>query len=374
MKGSGTFRIASEQADFLQLQADWDRLYDANPRHSPFLAWGWVDAWLRHIAKDHVLQIITWEDGDGIVQFILPLHRVTGSGEIMLACSYGLDCSDNLGCICSPELEEKSAELTADAITHVYARSERVSFGFLDGTSAYHANLQAAMAARNRLTRIRPAAVSPAAELPDSWDDYLGRMSSNFRSQVRRAYRKIGGEGAPAFRSVDPSGAAEFVSDLIRLNRTRLQSKGRKSSAENAQFREFLSDAIPYMADRGLAWMDSIALEDEVLACALNFVHGKTVSFYMGGFEDKASRFRPGNALFAHVIQRAIERGFKRYDFLRGAEAYKYRWSAVDATMHTVVVYPNGLVRGTGAAILDDLWLNTRNRLKKLRKRVRGPG
>ena len=119
MKGSGTFRIASEQADFLQLQADWDRLYDANPRHSPFLAWGWVDAWLRHIAKDHELQIITWEDGDGIVQFILPLHRVTGSGEIMLACSYGLDCSDNIGCICSQELQEKSEELTEDDITNV---------------------------------------------------------------------------------------------------------------------------------------------------------------------------------------------------------------------------------------------------------------
>ncbi len=372
MNGSGTFRIVSERAGFLKLQADWERLFDANPRHSPFLAWGWVDAWLRHIAKDHELQVVTWEDDEGVVQFILPLHRLSNSRDVVLVCSYGADCSDHLGCICSPDLEGRSAELTADAIARYFDRGERVSFGFLDGTVTYHTELRAALEASNRSVRVRQAAPCPAAELPASWDEYLGRMSSNFRSQVRRAYRKISGADQPEFQSVDPSHAASFASDLIRLNRSRLQSKGDTSSLEQAHFREFLADVVPYMAKRGLAWMDSIVLDDEVLACALNLVHGRTVSFYMGGFDDNASRYRPGNALFAHVIQRAIDLGCDRYDFLRGDEPYKYRWSAVDAMTHSVVVYPRGLLRGRGAAVFDDVWLHTRNRLKSLRNKLRG--
>ena len=65
---SGSWHLATNQSEFLKLQSDWELLFQENPRHSPFLAWGWVNAWLRHIARPHELRITYLRDADGVVK------------------------------------------------------------------------------------------------------------------------------------------------------------------------------------------------------------------------------------------------------------------------------------------------------------------
>jgi len=377
MIDTGTWHLATKRAEFLDLQSDWDRIFHENARHSPFLSWGWVDAWLRHIARVHELRIIYWRDAGGITQYILPLHRPRnrfgfGSGSTMLVCSYGLDSSDNLGCLCVPELEDQSSELTADAIDYFFDRSDSISLRFLDSTGSFPWRLQEAMQSSGRKIKIRPDSTCPTAVLPASWDEFLRQLSSNFRSQVRRSYKQVGGDGQPKFRFVDPTESESFATELIRLNRSRIRAKGRTSSLESDGFRNFLSEVIPYLASQGISWMDTIERDGEVLGAALNFVHGDTVYFYMGGFDDKASKIRPGTALFALVIQRGIERGHSRYDFLRGDELYKYRWSATDVMMHSVAIYPRGFLRAHLASAADDIYLTARKFLRYARRQIRG--
>jgi len=150
-----------------------------------------------------------------------------------------------------------------------------------------------------------------------------------------------------------------------------MRAKGEVSSLEDEAFRTFLVEAIPYMASHGFAWMDSIERDDEALGSALNFVHGDSVYFYMGGFDDTAQKLRPGSALFALVIQRCIDGGYAEYDFLRGAEPYKYRWRARDVLTQRVVIYPRGLIRGHLASVVDDLYIATRELASRLRDLVR---
>ena len=292
----------------------------------------------------------------------------------MLVCGYGLDCSDNLGCLCAPELEHQSAELTASAIDYAFDRHDSISLGFLDSTGGFPSSLQKAMQSSGRKIRVRPDAACPTAELPGSWDGYLEQLSSNFRSQVRRSYKQIRGDGQPEFHYVEPTEAESFAGELVRLNRSRIQAKGETSSLEDECFRNFLNEVIPYMASQGIAWMDTIVRDSEVLGAALHFVHGDTVYFYMGGFDDKASKIRPGTALFALAMQRGIERGHSRYDFLRGDEPYKYRWSATDVITHNVAIYPCGFLRAHLASMVDDIYLTTYKFLKYSRRLIRGRG
>ena len=172
------------------------------------MSWGWVDAWLRHIAREHELQIIFWSDDSGIVQYILPLHRLTGrtgfrSKKIMLVCNYGLECSDNLGCLRAESLEDASAEMTAAAIQRFFGNRSSISLGFLDGRYDFPRRLEQSMAAHGRLARVRPDAVCPAVDLPADWDEYLGQLTYKFRSQVRRSCRKITGDEPPHHKRVE---------------------------------------------------------------------------------------------------------------------------------------------------------------------------
>lgn len=377
MDGSGTWKLANSRAEFLQLRPDWDRLFATNSQHSPFMSWGWVDTWLRHIAREHELQVVSWSDDSGVVQFILPLHRLAEgssvrSKRVMLVCNYGAECSDNLGCLRAEALEDVSAEMTAEAIQRFVGNRSSVSLGFLDGRNDFPRRLQQSMAGHGRLARVRPDAVCPAVSLPDDWDRYLGGLTSNFRAQVRRSCRNIAGDSSPHHQQIPAEHASDFVEDLIRLNRTRISAKGRSSSLEDSALRAFFKEAIPHMAAAGLAWLDVITDGDENHGVAVHFVHGDTVYFYLGGFDQSIQKLRPGTGLLGQVMQRAIENGQTRFDFLRGDESYKYRWGSSDVMTFNVTVYAKGPFRGHVAALLDDVYLYSRQTLKNVRNKLRG--
>ena len=94
----------------------------------------------------------------------------------------------------------------------------------------------------------------------------------------------------------------------------------------------------------------------------------------MGGFDDKARKIRPGIALFALAMQRGIDSGYTKYDFLRGEESYKYRWCATDVLTHNVSIYPAGFLGGYLAPMADDLYIAARKWLKYSRNLIKRRG
>ena len=77
--------------------------------------------------------------------------------------------------------------------------------------------------------------------------------------------------------------------------------------------------------------MYALALGGHLAAAFYGFhAAGRTI-FYLSGFDPAFARYSPGKLVVAHAIEQAIARDAARaFDFLRGAEAYKYAWGAVD--------------------------------------------
>jgi CelD/BcsL family acetyltransferase involved in cellulose biosynthesis len=189
--------------------------------------------------------------------------------------------------------------------------------------------------------------------LPSSWDEFLAQLSRNFRSQIKRQYKRILESDDLSFRTVNADDAEQFAEKLADLNRHRMRDKEKTSSAEDPRFRRFLVEVIPYMAGKGIAQMDILEQQGKAVGAALNFTHGETIYYYMGGFDKSITKLGPGNAIFSHVIQRGIENGFTKYDFLRGDEPYKYRWGAIDTPIQSLTIYPANRIRGNIAYAMD---------------------
>ena len=51
---------------------------------------------------------------------------------------------------------------------------------------------------------------------------------------------------------------------------------------------------------------------------------------YLGGFDPDLPRLSPGAQILHHAITEAIAEICREFHFLRGGEAYKYAWGAVD--------------------------------------------
>ena len=62
------------------------------------------------------------------------------------------------------------------------------------------------------------------------------------------------------------------------------------------------------------------------------------MGLYNSGFRPEAAALSPGLILLAHIIRDAIERGQRRFDFLRGEERYKYDFGPTPEDVSTVTI------------------------------------
>src|SRR5437016_215149 len=97
-------------------------------------------------------------------------------------------------------------------------------------------------------------------------------------------------------------------------------------------------------------------------AARAGFALGDTVYPYQSGRDPRWERGRVGTVLMSLMIRRAIERGYRRLDFLRGEEAYKAEWTETARPCYEVVVFRAGW---RGAVLRGFDWIA---------RRVRGAG
>jgi CelD/BcsL family acetyltransferase involved in cellulose biosynthesis len=76
--------------------------------------------------------------------------------------------------------------------------------------------------------------------------------------------------------------------------------------------------------------MHAMRSNDRIVAVFYGFAHHDTVSYYLSGYDPELDKHSPGTLIVAHAIEKAVRDGAKTFDFLRGAEDYKYAWGAKD--------------------------------------------
>ena len=74
------------------------------------------------------------------------------------------------------------------------------------------------------------------------------------------------------------------------------------------------------------------------IAAGLTFETPDAILYYNAGVDPEARELSPGVLMVERYVRRALERGVPRLDLLRGDEAYKYEWGAVDEPIQRVLV------------------------------------
>ncbi|HJT16520.1 MAG TPA: GNAT family N-acetyltransferase, partial [Thermoanaerobaculia bacterium] len=92
----------------------------------------------------------------------------------------------------------------------------------------------------------------------------------------------------------------------------------------------FHRDVAAAMLDTGVLRMYAMSLDDRPIAVFYGFADASTVYYYLSGYDPELEKLSPGTLIVAHAIESAIGDGAATFDFLRGAEDYKYTWGAKD--------------------------------------------
>lgn len=309
----------------------WDALVVGARLRSPFLSWVWQREWIRAFAPDRRLEVRTVEDSAGQLVAILPLWEIA-PGRLGLV--GGADVSDYLDLIALAGREEeawtallqsRAAERAAWELHAIPAASPTVAA--LPKLAAT-CGLAAAAALEERC---------PVLTLPASWDTYLAGLGGKRRHELGRKLRRLERD-APEARATSVSRADEVAArlgDFFDLHRRSRTGKARFMDAGMEAFFRCITGALAEVGGVRLWFLDTASGPVATFLC---LEWDGTVGLYNSGFHPDRAALSPGVVLLARVVRDAIERGKRRFDFLRGEERYKYEFGPTPEDVYEVTI------------------------------------
>ena len=344
-------RLSLEDALALGAGA-WDALSAPWERPLPFMSWAWHRAWADSAPPDELAsaEALALFDGSGVLCALFPFalrraafHRVRVDSLTWAVGDAG--CPDHLDLLAAPGTDLAPLAAALDAIPW-----RVMQLGNLAADAVNVRALSDRIAGRGHSVRRRPLWECPRIAFDGDWDHYLGTLTPTRRQTVRRKERSLRRSFAVTLTDHTPATLDEGWRRFLVLHDRRWPGAGafREPRLERLQ-RAFAGQ----LAAAGRLWLTTLELDGASAAAWYGFAFGDTVYFYQSGRDPRFESESVGLVLMAIMIRRAIERGFKRFDFLRGDDAYKAQWTADRRATEELVLFRHGLA-GRALLLLDD--------------------
>ena len=326
----------AETAHLGSLEPEWRRL--AVLRGNGFLTPEWFGAWDRHYGDGWTPFVPVLRGPDGALRGLLPL-ALPNSGHPRVCRIAGAYLGDRFHPVCEPAVEAAVAAAAGEALAGVAKQWSVISLGHVQVDEPWVEALGAATG-RRLSTRRRIAAPLPLIDIAsyESWEEYLGTRSSNFRQQVRRFARRAAREAQVRIRRTERADDLEAdMGTFFALHDKRFGDRGGSAlSAERA--RSFHLDFAAAALEQGWLRLWFLELDGSPAAAWYGWRLGDRYSYYNSGFEPLFAALSPGLVLISAVIESAFEEGAAEFDFLLGEESYKYRFAERERTVSDVTL------------------------------------
>jgi len=333
---------------------DWDRLSAG----TPFRSWAWLSTWWRHYGQadgsgpaaprlfvlcvfdfdDTLVGLAPWYlDGRGPSGRVV---RLLGSGEV---------CSDYLGVLCQAGMEDRVAQVMADHLTELAAADGRDPLRWdlleLEGVDAQDravSRLIEHLAERGNTVHRRAGPNCWRIELPHTWDAYLAMLSKSHRRQLRRLQRKLLDSGRAVLHSVRQSDELPPAIDLlVDLHQRRRRALGEPGCFASTRFTAFHRAAMRQLLLQRQLQLHWLELDGQPVAAEYHLAADGVIYAYQSGIDPDALDRQPGRLITLATLRRAIEQGYRAFDFLRGDEPYKAHYRARPRPSLSVRVVPD---------------------------------
>jgi len=329
-----TFDCLSAPQELKALRGEWNDLLATNHTNEVFLTWEWQTTWFNTYQPGDLYVIIA-RDESGRLVGIAPWF-IDGEGRVLrpIGC---VDVTDYLDLIVRPDHRPAVFSGFAAHLAQNRTLFSRVNLcNHPDGSPALTTFAEALRAAGFTVTLV-PQEVCPVIPLPATFEDYLNGLDKKNRHELRRKLRRAGAEEeGVAWHIV---GAGDDLPAAIETFTALM-------AASSPQKADFLADAkngaffraiVPQIAACGWLQLSFLTVEGTPAAAYLNFDYDNRILVYNSGLIPVTyGHLSPGIVLLAHLIEDAISKGRRAFDFLRGNEDYKYRMGGVDKPVYEI--------------------------------------
>lgn len=313
-----------EDADaFAALAPEWWELWRDAPSATPFQSPAWLIPWWRQFHPGKLF-VVTVRHGERLVG-LAPFYIEAGSlGRRILP--IGISLSDYLDVLIAPGYRELGGQALVDHMVGEHGRWDEWNLEELPpGAEAMALPVPAGCAEQAASQSPCPVLTFLEAErnLPASIPE---RQMRHLRLARNRAARR--GEVVVEQGTVET--APTLLEVIFRLHQARWESRGEAGVLADDPVQAFHRTAVPGLMGAGLLRLYVLRIAGEPAAAYHGFMHRDRAYTYLTGLDPDFSFESPGVILLAHAFEQALADGAREFHFLRGPEAYKYGWGAVD--------------------------------------------
>jgi CelD/BcsL family acetyltransferase involved in cellulose biosynthesis len=324
---------------FQSLRAEWDDLLNRSSGASVYQTWEWNEAWWRVFGEGKRLRLLEVRDAGRLVG-LAPLYVSAHLGTPFRRLAFvGTGPSDYLDVLADDACAPAVAEFVLRHVT-CGRGDDLADLQQLAPSAALLAAARGAMdAPEPRRMLLVPQEPCPYAALPGDWDAYASSLGKKMRGNLRYSERLLERSfGAVEYRLSDASGLRADLDDLFALHQSRWRARLLPGALAGARIRQFHRLVAERFAERGWLRLHSLHVDGRAVASLYCFRFRERYAYYLGGFCPELARFSLGTLLTGRAIRQAIEEGCSEFDFLRGDEPYKERWSTGRRTNHRLLL------------------------------------
>ncbi|MEA2599824.1 MAG: hypothetical protein QOF89_816 [Acidobacteriota bacterium] len=306
--------------DLEGLREEWAALCDRSPRATPFQRPEWLIPWWRAFPPGEPWVLVVRREGR--LAGLAPLLLYSGDGGRTVGfCGGGV--SDYCDLVAGPDGEEATRAL----LTFLVERRERWDVCDLEplpeGSPLLRADPPEGFAAV-----VEPRDVCLGLDLPERVEDLGAVVRTRQLSNLRKYRRHAETLGELRLEAAGEESWEESLEVLIRFHLARREETGQPGMLGGEALRAFHREVAAGFLGRGALGLYVLRLDGEPLAALYGFREKGTFCAYMQGFDSAVAKLSPGVMVTGGAVEDAIRRGCRRFDFLRGREAYKTWWGA----------------------------------------------
>lgn len=337
--------VITDRNGLAAIADSWDGLARLDARDGFFRTYAWYKAWIDHIRPDAEPFVIVARNAGGEIVGIAPLCR----GEYrdlgfrlrsLFWAGREVVSGDFLDFLSEPRHRQEVIAAMLDFCERNRERWGLLVLGeLLDGADSYGALER--MAKQGGLSfRRQEERICPYIALPASFDEYLATLGSSTRYHIRRRMRDVEKKGGRVEVHTEPREVAGRLDTLIELHLARWRQENLPGTMGRPGFAAFLREICLHPPAGSSCRLYLLAHEERPVAALMAFQFGESVLYYQAGWEPGSAlaTLSPAVVLMAHSIRDAIGEGCRYYEFLRGDEAYKGRWTKTCRKTATVLL------------------------------------
>jgi CelD/BcsL family acetyltransferase involved in cellulose biosynthesis len=322
-KGQLTTTVVTSLPDLTPWEAEWKQLWQASADPTPFQSPSWLLPYLRIFRHESFKILLVRSGGRLVALFPFVIDNSGGRPALKLLAE---DVSDYLDGLCREEYRSEVCTLAELWLAEELRRCECAEFVQLRKNAVLRSIPRVGIFREE----VSSGVFCPTVSLRSPHGSTKLFPPDAMRCNVESSLQQITKVGSIRFELADNDSLDQAISNLFLLHTKRWQRRGFPGVFETSEKRIFYREAFRALKQASTIELLTLFLKNIPVAALAALRRNPILYYYIGAFDPDYSKFGPGNLIILHAMEFAAKSGCYTFDFLRGREPYKYRWSAQD--------------------------------------------